>query len=68
VVIPDSFQGVFELAVIIEPAADQSDLFAAQAELACAATGITDAQDREGMAFAASALGTAAGMADGALD
>ena len=45
-----------------------SDLLLGQADLANGASGVADGEDRDSMALAALALGTAGAMTDGALE
>ena len=53
----DLFEGRPELVIVAQPAAHLLDLFAAQAELAGAAAGIGDSQNRQRMPATAGAAG-----------
>ena len=59
---------MLHLAVRLLSLAHLGNLFRAEAELAGVASGIVDIEDPERMAFAAGALGTAAGVPNGALE
>ena len=65
----DFLEGLFEFLVVFEPAPHFRHEFAAQAELARAATGIGDGENGKRMAFTAGALLAIGLMAEnGALD
>ena len=64
----DLFEGLPELVVVAQPAAHFLDLFAAQAELAGAAAGIGDGQNRQRVPAAAGADRAAAAVTHGPLN
>jgi hypothetical protein len=63
----DGFQGVLELAVVVEPTLDERHLLVAQAELTGTAARIGNGEHGLGMALAAGTLPTAGRMKGGAL-
>ena len=63
----DGLEAALQLLVIVQPPAHLGNLFAPQAELAGAPTGIAHRQNGNRMPFAARALRAAAGMANPAL-
>ena len=64
----DGLHGFLRFAITVQGLANLWNLFWTEAHLAGLAAGITDVKDPEGMAFAANAFGTAAGVMNGALE
>ena len=59
---------IFDLLVTLQGLAHLGDLFRAQTQLASFSAGVAHVEDPEGMPFTTRALGTTAGVMDGALE
>ena len=64
----NGFEVGFELAIVGDPVFDLRELLGLEADLFVLAAGVADGENRDGVAFTTSTLGTALAVANGALE